>query len=153
MAGEVYGSFEFAPRAYTRGGDNGKGAVGIPNVAPPLFLELRLIKSHSHTGVDSVQLDADATPEMVRAFQRNEREERGTAAWSGGSASSGSVTLTYGVPFREAPTVFVQPSGESNANVQVAIGAISATGVTWYWKDDTGGGHTAITFQYLIKGR
>lgn len=150
--GDVYGSFEFAPKPYTRGGDIGRGAVGLPNIAPPLFLEIRLIKIHSHTGIDSAQLSAEATPEMVRGFKPSEREERGSAAWSGGAASSGSVTLTYGTPFREAPSVFIMVRGEANANIQVVTGTPSATAVTFYWKDDTGATHTAVSFEYLIKG-
>ena len=153
LANEIYGAFEFSPKGYTRGSDIGRGQIGLPNVDPPLFLEIRLIKSHTHTGVDSLQLRSEATPEMVRGFKTREREERGIATWSGGSASAGSVILTYGTQFLEAPSVFANIVNAANANMQIAIGAITATQVTIYWKDDTGGGHTSVDIQYLIKGK
>lgn len=153
MAGEVYGQFEYAPKPYTRGQDVGKGQIGLPNVAPPFFLEIRLIKTHTHTGVDSPTLTPEATPYVPRAYKTYEREEHAIASWTGGSASSGSFTLTYGNPFREAPTVIVVSSGEANANVVCAVGTPGLTSVTVYWKDTAGNNHTALNFQYLIKGK
>lgn len=153
MAGEVYGNFEFAPKPYTRGGDVGRGAIGIPNIDPPFFLELRLIKSHTHTGVDSIILTAEATPQMVRGFKTREREERGIVTWTGSSSSAGSLTLTFGTAFLEAPTALFQVYGQTNADIQCVIEVVSATAVTIRWKDDTGGGHTSIQFMYLIKGK
>lgn len=152
MAGAVYGSFEFAQKSYTRGSDIGKSEIGLPHLNPPLFLELRLVKSHTHTGVDSQKLRAAATPEMIKGFKADEREERGIATWTGAAAASGSVVLTFGTPFLEVPTVMAI-SGEGDADLQVAVGSITTTGCTLYWKDDTAATWTSVAIQYLIKGR
>ncbi len=153
MAGEIYGQYEFAQKPYTRGQDIGKGTIGLPNVAPPLFLEIRLIKSHTHTGVDSSTLTPEATPYVPRAYKTYEREERGIAVWTGGAAATGSFTLTYGSAFREPPTVMIISSGESNANIVCAVGTPTAGSVTVYWKDVTAATHTTLSFQFLIKGK
>lgn len=152
MAGEVYGQFEFAQKGYTRGSDIGKGQIGIGHVNPPLFLQIQLVKLHTHGGVDSQKLHADATPEVVKGFKNDERMERGTATWTGGSSASGSVSLTFGVPFQEAPTVIVVPAA-NDVNIQVATNTPTTTGVTILWKDDTGAGHTSVPITYLVIGR
>lgn len=152
MPGEIYGSFEFAQKSYTRGSDIGKSQIGLPHLNPPLFLELKLIKSHTHTGVDSVKLKSAATPEMIRGFKTEEREERGIATWTGGAAASGSVVLTFGTAFLEAPTV-IAISGEGDADLQVAVGSITASQCTLFWKDDTAATWTSVRIQYLIKGK
>ena len=152
MAGEVYGNFEFAQKSYTRGQDVGRGQLGLPHLNPPLFLEIRLVKTHTHTGVDSQRLRAEATPEMLRGFQTNERIERGTATWAGGAASSGSVVLTFGTPFSSAPMVQVTPRSDDGLIV-VGIGSKSATGVTIYWTDYSGATHTSMPLEYLAVGR
>lgn len=149
---EVYGNFEFAQKAYTRGSDVGKGAIGLPNLDPPLFLEFKLVKLHTHSGVDSQPLKASATPEMVRGFKTYERTERGVAQWTGGSSSSGSVVLTFGTAFQEAPSVFVTPA-DGNSDIIVGVSTPSITAVTIYWRDEAGGGHTALNLQYIIIGR
>ena len=150
--GSVYGSFEFAPKSFTRGEDIGRGQIGLPNINPPLFLEIRLIKSHTHTGVDSLQLQSEATPEMVKGYKTREREERGVAAWSGAAATNGSVVLTFATAFLEAPSVFVTPA-DGNANIIVGINTPTATAVTIYWRDESAATHTDLNLQYLIKGR
>lgn len=153
MAQEVYGNFEFSPKAYTRGNDIGKGQVGIPNVNPPFFLELRLIKGHTHTGVDSLVLSSDATPQMLKGYTPRERVERGTAQWTGGAAASGSVALTYGTAFLSAPTVLVIAAGQSTAYVNVTVGTPTTTGVTIYWRDLNGTTHTSVDLAYIIMGK
>jgi len=154
MAGEVYGTFEYAPKSYTRGSDIGKGQVGLTHLNPALFLQMQLVKSHTHSGVDSIPLTAVATPEMVRGFRTREREERGTASWTGVAAAGGGLTLTFGTPFQETPTVFLSISdGTTNADVQVVYDNKGLTSVDIYWKDDTLATHTAISIDYLIKGR
>jgi hypothetical protein len=152
MAGEVYGAFEFAQKGYTRGSDIGKGQMGISHMNPPLFLEFKLIKLHTHGGVDSQKLGAEATPEAVKGFKYNERIERGVATWAGGASASGSVALTFGVPFNEAPTVIVVPAA-NDVNIQVGTNMPTETGVTILWKDDTAGGHTSVPITYLVIGR
>jgi hypothetical protein len=152
MAGNVYGNFEFSQKSYTRGSDIGKGEVGVGHLNPSLFLQMQLIKLHTHGGVDSQRLHSEATPEMVKGFKSEERIERGIATWSGGSSSSGSVALTYGVAYNEAPTVMVVPA-TNDVNVQVATNTPTSTGVTILWKDDTGAGHTSVPITYLIIGR
>jgi len=150
--GEVYGAFEFSPKGYTRGSDVGKGQIGLPHLTPAFFLELKLVKIHTHTGVDSQKLRAEATPEMVRGYKISEREERGVATWSGASAANGSVVLTFGTAFQEAPSVLVT-AADASGNIVVGIGSKSATGVTIYWKDHTAANHTTLDLEYLIKGR
>lgn len=152
MAGNVYGNFEFAPKGFTRGEDVGKGQIGIPHIDPPLFLELHLIKTHSHSGVDSIRLAAIATPEMVKGYKISEREERVIAVWTGSASANGSVVLTYATPFLEAPNVFVIAES-SNGNVVCGIAAPTTTGVTIYWKDVLGGTYTTMNLHVLVKGR
>lgn len=152
MAQEVYGNFEFAQKAYTRGSDIGKGQIAIGHLNPAFFLETRLIKLHTHSGVDSLPLGAEATPEMVKGYNPREREERGIATWTGGSSTSGSLVLTYVTPFQEAPTVIVT-AADGNANIIVGIGSVTATSVTIYWRDETAAGHTSLSIHYLVKGR
>lgn len=148
---EVYGSFEFAQKSYTRGSDIGKGTVGVPNINAPFFLELKTIKTHTHGGVDSQKLQASATPQMVKGYRTNEREERGTATWTGVAAASGSIVLTYGTAFLAAPNVFVT-GADGDIDLQFSVGSITSTGCTIYWKDDTAANHTEVNIQYLIKG-
>ena len=152
MAGEIYGSFEFSPKGYTRGSDVGKGQLGLPHLNPPLFLQMQLVKTHTHTGVDSVRLRASATPEMVRGFSTEEREERGIATWTGAAASAASVVLTFGTAFREAPTVIVT-AVNGDAAIVVTIGSVSATGVTIFWSDYSAATHESMPIHYIIKGR
>lgn len=152
MSGEVYGAFEFAQKGYTRGSDIGKGQISISHINPPLFLQIQLVKLHTHGGVDSQKLTASATPEVIKGFKNEERIERGMATWTGGASASGSIALTFGVPFSEAPTVIAIPA-TNDVNVQVAINTPSATGVTILWKDDTVTGHTSVPISYLIIGR
>lgn len=152
MAGEIYGAFEFAQKGYTRGSDVGKAQIGIPHLDPPLFLETRLIKTHTHTGVDSQQLKSEATPEMVRGYKTREREERGTATWTGSASASGSISMTFGTAFMEIPTVILT-CAEADSNLQVTVGGVSVSGCTIYWKDDTAATHTSVAVNYLIKGR
>lgn len=153
MPSEIYGAYAFAPKSYVREQDIGKGAVGIGNINPPLFLEIRLIKSHTHTGVDSLKLTAEATPFMVRGFTISEREERGKATWTGGAAASGSVVLTYGTPFlSDEVSVFVTAS-DGNANIVVGVGSVTKTGMTIYWRDIDATTHTSMIIYYIVKGR
>lgn len=152
MAGNIYGNFEFSPKGFTRGEDVGKGQIGIPHIDPPLFLELSLIKTHSHTGVDSRRLEAQATPEVVKGYKISEREERIVATWSGAAATNGSVVLTFASPFLETPNVFVIAES-SNGNVVCGIAAPTTTGVTIYWKDVLGGTYTTMNLHVLVKGR
>jgi hypothetical protein len=152
MAGEVYGNFEFALKSYTRGTDVGKGQIGLPHLDPPLFLEMRLVKTHTHTGVDSQALRSEATPEMVRGYKTREREERGVATWTGGASAAGSINLTYGTAFSETPTIMVTCAA-GTANIQVSVGSVTATGCIIYWKDDTAATHSSVAINYLIKGR
>ena len=152
--GEVYGAFEYAPKSYTRGSDIGKGQLGLIHLNPALFLQMQLVKSHTHSGVDSLPLTSVATPEMVKGFKTKEREERGTAQWTGGAAAGGGLTLTFGTPFLEVPSIFLSISdGAAAADVQVTYNNKTITSVDIYWKDDTLNTHTAVNIDYLVKGR
>ena len=152
MSGEIYGQFEFSQKGYTRGSDIGKGQVGVSHLNPPMFLEFKLIKLHTHGGVDSQILKSEATPESVKGYQTNERIERGTATWTGTASASGSVALTYGVAFNVAPTVIVVAAA-NDVNIVVSTNTPTTTGVTILWKDDTAATHTSVPITYLIIGR
>lgn len=89
---------------------------------------------------------------MVRGYRPSEREERGTATWTGAAAASGSVALTFGTAFLEAPTVFLTGS-DGDIDLQFTVGSITTSGCTLYWKDDTAANHTEVNIQYLVKGR
>ena len=143
---------ETKPKALTGKNEIQKGGIGLGNLDAALFLAIELIKLHTHTGVDSRQLTSDATPESVRGYRPKEREEHGTATWTGTAAASGSIVLTFGTPFTEAPEVLVSPRTGS-ANHQASTGTPTTTGVTIYWKDDTGGTHTSVVITWLAKGR
>lgn len=147
-----YLEFQTKPKALTTGDDIGKGQFGLKHLSPPLFLELQFIKLHTHKGVDSRRLEAEATPESVKGFRPLEREEHGVVTWTGGAASSGSVALTFGTAFTEAPEVFVTPQG-GDVNIQAVTNTPSVTGVTIYWKDDTAGNETSVKIAWLAKGR
>lgn len=148
-----YLQFNTLPKAVTQSGDIGKGQVSLEHVNPPLFLQLQLVKLHTHEGSDSRTLSSDATPDVVRGYRPKEREEHGTATWSGGAAASGSVSLTFGTAFQEAPDVFAIPSGQSDANIQVTIGTTTTSGTTIFWKNDTGSTSTSVPINWLAKGR
>lgn len=150
--GDTYGTFEFAQKGLIRGADVGKGQVSLPHIAPSLFLEIKSIKTHTHTGVDSQKLRAEATPEMVRGYRTNERIEVGTVTWTGVASASGSIALTYGTAFLEAPVVMLNCS-QNDINIQVGTNTPTTTTVTLLWKDDTAATHTTVAIQYLIIGR
>ncbi len=141
------------PKGLTTGPDIARGAVGLPNIDPPLFLQLQLVKLHTHQGSDSRSLGAGATPEMVKGYRPKEREEHATSTWTGGAAASGSIELTFGTPFQEVPDVLAMVSGQSGANLQVTCSTPTKTGVILYWKDDTASTHTSVPITWLAKGR
>lgn len=147
-----YLSRELQPKALTSENDVGKGEISLKHLRADLFLELNFIKLHNHTGIDSRQLTATATPEMVKAYRPNEREEHGVAAWSGAAASNGSVILTFAVSFSEIPDVFVTAQ-DGNANIIVGTNTPTVSGVTIYWKDHTGATHTNMNLAWLAKAR
>lgn len=141
------------PKALTSESDIAKGQVGLQHVNPSLFLQLQLVKLHTHAGSDSRTLSSEATPEMVRGYTPREREEHGTATWSGTAASSGSISLTFGTAFQEVPTIIATISGVANANKQVTVDTPTTTGCTLYWKDDGGNLATSVPINWLAKGR
>lgn len=151
MAGDIYGNFEFAQKSFTRGEDIGKAQLGIGNLNPALFLEIKKVSTHNHTGVDSQVLTSDATPEMVQGYTLSEREEHGTLTWTGSAAASGSVAITFAKAFLSTPNVYLSPD-TANANLAVGTGSRTTTGCTVYWKLSTGTA-TSVDIQYLIKGR
>ena len=147
-----YLDFNLKPKALTTKDDVGKGQMGLKHLDPPLFLELQFIKLHTHKGVDSRKLEAEATPEVVKAFRPLEREEHGVVTWTGGAAASGSVALTFATPFGEVPDVFVTPQ-DGDVNIQAVTGTPTTTGVTIYWKNDTAANETSVKIAWLAKGR
>lgn len=152
MAGGSYLKFKITPKGVTEGGDIGAGEIQLKHIHPAFFLELQLIKLHTHEGSDSRTLDPEATPGMIRGFQTRERIERGTVTWSGGAAAAGSVALTFGTEFSEAPQVFVTIQS-GNSNYSIGINTPTTTGVTIYWEDLTAATHTSLDIGWIAIGR
>jgi len=148
----MYLQFKTTPKAVTEGGDVGSGQIELRHVNPAFFLELQLIKLHTHEGSDSRKLDAEATPAMIRGFQIGERVEHGTATWAGSASAAGSIALTFGTVFNVAPTVFVTVQS-GNSNYTVGINTPTTTGVTIYWEDLTATTHTSLNIGWIAIGR
>jgi len=147
-----YLQFKTTPKGVTEGADIGSGQIELRHVHPAFFLEMQLIKLHTHEGSDSRKLDAEATPYVIRGFQANERIERGTVTWSGTASAAGSVALTFGTVFNSAPTVFVTVA-DGSSNFSIGIGTPTVTGVTIYWEDLTAATHTSLAIQWIAIGR
>ena len=147
-----YLQFKTTPKGVTEGADIGSGQIELRHVHPAFFLEMQLIKLHTHEGSDSRKLDAEATPYVIRGFQANERIERGTVTWSGTASAAGSVALTFGTVFNSAPTVFVTVA-DGSSNFSVGIGTPTTTGVTIYWEDLTAATHTSLAIEWIVIGR
>lgn len=145
-------TFEALPKSLTKSGDIGKGQVTLGHFDPALFLELQLVKLHTHKGSDSRVLEASATPYMVKGYRPSEREEHGVATWTGNASTSGSVILTFGTAFKEAPDVFVT-SQDGNADILVGTDTPDAQGVTLYWRDADAATHTSLALCWIAKGR
>ncbi|MCK9370694.1 hypothetical protein M0R04_12360 [Candidatus Dojkabacteria bacterium] len=147
-----YLTFETLPKSVTRKSDIGPGQIGLSHFDPALFLELQQVKLHTHGGADSRTLTPSATPQMVRAYRPTEREEHGVATWTGAASASGSIILTFGTAFKEAPSVFVT-TRDGNANILVGTNTPTATGVTMYWRDADATTHVSLAVTWLAKGR
>lgn len=147
-----YLNFKTKPKAVTEGSDIGSGQIELRHVHPAFFLEMQLIKLHTHEGSDSRRLDAEATPAMIRGFQTSERIERGTAAWTGSASASGSIALTFGTPFNSAPIV-LPVIQDGSSNFTIGTGVPTTTGVTIYWEDLTAATHTSLNVGWLALGR
>lgn len=150
----VYGKFEFAQKSYVRGNDVGDGEIGVRNLNPGLFLETQLIRGHTHSGVDSLQLDANATPYMIKGYQPRQREEHGVGAWSGGASATGSLAVTFGTPFTTTSNlVILVTQAGGNDDIIVGIGSVTITGFTIYWRNETGTTHTSLNLHWIAFGR
>jgi len=147
-----YLQFKTTPKAVTEGGDIGSGQVELRHVHPAFFLEMQLIKLHTHEGSDSRKLDAEATPYVIRGFQANERIERGVATWTGSASASGSIVLTFGTVFNSAPQVFVTIQS-GNSNYTIGINTPTTSQVTIYWEDLTANTHTSLNVGWIAIGR
>jgi len=147
-----YLKFKVTPKAVTEGGDIGSGEIQLKHVHPAFFLELQLIKLHTHEGSDSRTLDPEATPGMVRGFQTKERVEHGVATWTGSASATGSINLTFGTVFTEAPEVFVTIQS-GNADYSVGTGTPTTTGANIYWEDMTAATHTSLNIGWIALGR
>jgi hypothetical protein len=52
-----YKKFAFSPKAMTEGGNIGYGEVDFSHLSPPLFMAIRNIELHSHSGVGSRRIN------------------------------------------------------------------------------------------------
>jgi hypothetical protein len=150
MAG--YLTFETLPKSITRKSDIGSGQIGLSHFDPALFLELQLVKLHTHKGSDSRSLDAAATPQMVKGYRPSEREEHGVATWTGEASTSGSIILTFGTAFKEAPDVWVVAQ-DGSADILVGTSVPTATGCTLYWRNADAETRTTLGLAWIAKGR
>lgn len=145
-------TFESLPKSVTKSGDIGRGQVTLGHFDPALFLELQLVKLHTHRGSDSVVLEASATPYAVKSYRPSEREEHGVATWTGSASTSGSVILTFGTAFKEAPNVWVVAQ-DGNANILVGTSVPTTTGVELFFRDADASTHTSLKLCWISKGR
>lgn len=147
-----YLKFETTPKSFTKGSDIGSGQIELRHVHPAFFLELQLIKLHTHEGSDSRRLDPEATPGVIRGFQMNERVEHGVATWTGTASAAGSVTLSFGTVFNSVPTISVVVANGSS-NFTIGIATPTTDGVTIYWEDLTAATHTSLNIHWIALGR
>lgn len=147
-----YLELETSPKEQTSGSSIAPGSIKMRHLSPELFLEIQLIKIHNHQGVNSLRLEKAATPSMVAGYMPGERVEHGVATWTGSAAGSGSIVLTFGEAFKEAPEVFAIPQGRSSVDVYVTTNTPSQTGVTIYWALGAGTA-TSMPISWLAIGR
>ena len=147
----MYLQFKTTPKAVTEGGDIGSGQIELRHVHPAFFLEMQLIKLHTHEGADSRKLDPEATPYMVRGFYASERIEHGIGTWTGTASAAGSVALSFGTVFGAAPAVFASIQS-GNSNFSIGIGTPTTTGVSIFWEDLTAATHTSLNIGWLAIG-
>ncbi len=146
-----YLDLETKPKPLTGKSDIAPGQVALSHLDAALFLELQLVKLHTHGGSDSRLLEAAATPQMVKGYRPREREEHGVVTWTGGASGAGSVNLTFGTKFNAVPDVFViAQSGD--ADILVGTSVPTATGVTLYWRDADANTHTSLKLCWIAKG-
>ena len=95
-----------------------QGAVGLKHLDAPLFQAIQQIKLHTHSGIDSLQLQPYAVPYNLKALGPNMREEHGLAGGAG--------TVVFNLPFQSAPTVIVGPV----SSTAVYASNVTTTGFT-----------------------
>jgi hypothetical protein len=88
---------------------------------------------------------------MVRGYKLRERIERAKSTWAAANAASGAIAITFGNRFNEAPTVIAVPAS-GLVDVQCVVSLVTSSGFTLSWKDDTGGTHTSLDFNWLAIG-
>lgn len=147
----MYLTRETEGKARTTGEDIAPGAIELRHLSPGLFLELQLIKLHRHLGAESQVLDSGATPESVRGYTPTERVEHDVATWTGGASASGSVALTFGTAFTGIPDVIAIASGRASSDIKITTSTPTTTGVTLYWKLDSGTA-TSVDICYFVIG-
>lgn len=142
---------ELTPKEQTTKDVIAPGSIELRHLSPALFLELQLIKLHNHLGTNSAKLSRAATPNVIAGQAPLERMEHGTASWSGGAASSGSVTLTFGSTFKAVPTVVVTAE-HTAATITVVVDSITTSQCVIRWSISSGT-LTALDLNWLAVGR
>ena len=80
------------------------------------------------------------------------RMQAGVKYWTGSSASSGSLVVTFPVAFSYLPVVFANVLGDSYSHsITIAITPTSVQTATIYWKDHDGP-QTVLQFKWLAVG-
>ena len=95
-----------------------QGSVGLKHLDAPLFQAIQQIKLHTHSGIDSLQLQPNAVPYNLKALGPNMREEHGLANSSG--------TITFSLPFQNAPFVLIAPT----SSTMPYVSGVTTTGFT-----------------------
>ena len=84
------------------------------------------------------------------------RQQGGTIQWTGGAASSGSITVNYPVAFSNAPLVFascLKAASAGNINTGISVnGVFPAFAFKIGWLDTTGALHTELDFMWFAVG-
>ena len=103
-----------------------QGAVGLKHLDAPLFQAIQQIKLHTHSGIDSLQLQPYATPYVLKSLGPQQREEHGLA--------NGAGSVSFTLPFQSAPFVLIAPISSTMpyiTNVTTTGFTINAAGCYW----------------------
>lgn len=148
-----YLSLETTPKEKTSGDSIAPGTIKMRHFSAEVFLEFQLIKLHNHLGTNSLRLGRNAYPDAVAGFYPYERVEHANSEWTGSASAAGSLAITFGNAFKNAPTVVANVISATGADFLVSIGSLTTTGFTVYWEDIVPANHTSVTISWLAIGK
>lgn len=148
-----YLTLETSPKEKTSGDSIAPGTIKMRHFSSEVFLESQLIKLHNHLGTNSLRLGRNAYPDAVAGFYPYERVEHANSEWTGSASAAGSLAITFGNTFKNAPTVVANVISATGADFLVSIGSVTTTGFTVYWEDIVPANHTSVTISWLAIGK